>query len=184
LTRNLSSRAAAVLSALDIPTSTELSGVYDGQWRGTGDIITSVCPTTGEVLAHVKSATPQELHDAIERSREAYNMFRHIPAPRRGEILRQVREALAAKRDDLGALVSLEMGKIRTEGTGEVQEFVDMCDYAVGLSRMMNGRVVSSERAGHSILEMPNPLGVVAVLSAFNFPVAVYGWYAVLLDLE
>jgi aldehyde dehydrogenase family 7 protein A1 len=90
--------------------------------------------------------------------------------------LRQIREALAAKRDVLGALVSLEMGKIRTEGVGEVQEFVDICDFAVGLSRMMNGRVVASERPGHSILEVPNPLGVVAVMSAFNFPVAVYGW--------
>lgn len=87
-----------------------------------------------------------------------------------------VREALAAKRDELGALVSLEMGKIRTEGVGEVQEFVDICDYGVGLSRMMNGRVISSERPGHSILEVPNPLGVVSVLTAFNFPVAVYGW--------
>jgi aldehyde dehydrogenase family 7 protein A1 len=86
-----------VLSALDIPTSAELCGVYDGQWRGTGDIITSVCPSTGEVLAHVKSATPQELHEAIERSREAYFTFRHLPPPRRGEILRQIREALAAK---------------------------------------------------------------------------------------
>ncbi|KAF8884234.1 NAD-aldehyde dehydrogenase [Gymnopilus junonius] len=138
--------------------------------------MTSICPTTGEELARVLSASPAELHEAVERSREAYTHFRNVPAPRRGEILRQIREALAAKREDLGALVSLEMGKIRTEGVGEVQEFVDICDYAVGLSRMMNGRVVASERPGHSILEVPNPLGVVAVLSAFNFPVAVYGW--------
>ena len=103
LRRRLSTRAAAVLSALDIPTSTELSGVYDGQWRGAGDIIQSVCPTTGEILAHVKSATPQELHDAIEKSREAYNTFRHMPPPRRGEILRQLREALAAKVNSLAS---------------------------------------------------------------------------------
>jgi len=99
-----------------------------------------------------------------------------VPAPKRGEILRQIREGIAAKRDELGALVSLEMGKIRTEGVGEVQEIVDICDYAVGLSRMMNGRLVSSERVGHSILEVPNPLGVVGVITAFNFPVAVAGW--------
>ncbi|KAF8179830.1 NAD-aldehyde dehydrogenase, partial [Pholiota molesta] len=176
LTRLLSTRASNVLSALGLPTTGEIPGVYDGQWKGSGEVMSSVCPTTGEVIARVKSATPEELHGALERTREAYTQFRLIPAPRRGEILRQVREALAAKREDLGALVSLEMGKIKTEGVGEVQEFVDICDYAVGLSRMMNGRVVASERPGHSILEVPNPLGVVAVLSAFNFPVAVYGW--------
>ncbi|KAH9169327.1 NAD-aldehyde dehydrogenase [Lactarius sanguifluus] len=167
------SRASSVLGALDIPTTpTELPGVYDGEWKGSGDILQSVCPTTGEVLAHVKSASPAELHAALERTREAYVHFRSIPAPRRGEIIRQIREALAAKREELGALVSLEMGKIRTEGVGEVQEFVDICDYAVGLSRMLNGRVINSERPGHTILEVPNPLGVLGVLSAFNFPVA------------
>ncbi|KAJ7628542.1 NAD-aldehyde dehydrogenase [Roridomyces roridus] len=178
-TRNLSTRAANVLSALDISTTSHVQGVYDGEWKGTGDVISSVCPTTGELLATVKTASPEELHAALSKTREAYVYFRNVPAPRRGEILRQVREALAAKRAELGALISLEMGKIRTEGVGEVQEFVDMnvqCDYAVGLSRMMNGRVVASERPGHSILEVPNPLGVVGVLSAFNFPVAVYGW--------
>ncbi|KAI9513438.1 NAD-aldehyde dehydrogenase [Russula earlei] len=191
--RLLSSRASAVLSALDIPTTpTELPGVYDGEWKGSGDLLQSVCPATGEVLADVKSASPAELHGALERTREAYIYFRSIPAPRRGDIIRQIREALAAKRDELGALVSLEMGKIRTEGVGEVQEFVDICDYAVGLSRTMNGRVINSERPGHTILEgesdrfrfilahpccpVPNPLGVLGVLSAFNFPVAVYGW--------
>ncbi|GJE93404.1 NAD-aldehyde dehydrogenase [Phanerochaete sordida] len=174
--RGLSSRASAVLGALDIPTAQEVPGVYDGTWAGSGEVLESVCPATGEVLARVQGASPQELQAAIEKSREAYHFFRSVPAPRRGEILRQIREALAAKRDELGALISLEMGKIRTEGVGEVQEFVDIADYAVGLSRMMNGRVVASERPGHSILEVPNPLGVVAVLSAFNFPVAVYGW--------
>ncbi|KAH8104450.1 NAD-aldehyde dehydrogenase [Phellopilus nigrolimitatus] len=178
--RVLSSRASAVLSALDLPTTgasgAELPGVYDGRWAGSGDLLESVCPATGEVLARVRSASQKETQDAVARAREAYLHFRQVPAPRRGDILRQIREALAAQRDALGALVSLEMGKIRTEGEGEVQEFVDICDYAVGLSRMMNGNVVSSERPGHTILEVPNPLGVVAVLSAFNFPVAVYGW--------
>ncbi|CCL99068.1 uncharacterized protein FIBRA_01080 [Fibroporia radiculosa] len=173
---NLSTRASAILSALEISADTELAGVYHGEWTGTGDILESVCPTTGEVLARVRSASPQELQTALEKSREAYELFRLVPAPRRGEILRQIREALAAKREALGALMSLEMGKIKTEGVGEIQEVVDIADYAVGLSRMMNGRVVASERPGHSIYEVPNPLGVVAVLSAFNFPVAVYGW--------
>ncbi|KJA17793.1 hypothetical protein HYPSUDRAFT_45979 [Hypholoma sublateritium FD-334 SS-4] len=176
LARLLSTRASNFLSALGLPTTGEISGVYDGEWKGSGEVMLSVCPTTGEELARVKSATPEELHATLEQTRKAYTQFRLVPAPRRGEVIRQIREALAAKREDLGALVSLEMGKIRTEGIGEVQEFVDICDYAVGLSRMMNGRVVASERLGHSILEVPNPLGVVAVLSAFNFPVAVYGW--------
>ncbi|KAJ3504611.1 hypothetical protein NLJ89_g7847 [Agrocybe chaxingu] len=175
-TRGMSSRASDILSSLGIPTNGELSGVYDGQWKGSGDLMSSVCPTTGEVLARVKTATPGEVRDALERTREAYTHFRNVPAPRRGELLRQIREALSAQRENLGGLVSLEMGKIKTEGVGEVQEFVDICDYAVGLSRMMNGRVVASERPGHTILEVPNPLGVVGVLSAFNFPVAVYGW--------
>ncbi|KAG8216027.1 NAD-aldehyde dehydrogenase [Butyriboletus roseoflavus] len=174
--RNLSARASTILGALDIPFTTEVPGVYDGRWGGSGDILESVCPTTGEVLARVQSASPPELREALDKSREAYTFLRKLPAPQRGDVLRQLREALAAKRDALGALVSLEMGKIKTEGIGEVQEFVDICDYAVGLSRMMNGRVVASERPGHSILEVPNPLGVVGVLTAFNFPVAVYGW--------
>ncbi|KAF9557819.1 NAD-aldehyde dehydrogenase [Agrocybe pediades] len=176
LTRLLSTRASNILTSLGLPTSGEISGVYDGQWKGSGDVMHSVCPTTGETLARVRSASPAELEEAIARTREAYMYFRNVPAPRRGEILRQIREGLAQKRDDLGALITLEMGKIRTEGVGEVQEFVDICDYTVGLSRMMNGRIVASERPGHSIYEVPNPLGVVAVLSAFNFPVAVYGW--------
>ncbi|KAL5514869.1 hypothetical protein ACEPAG_2185 [Sanghuangporus baumii] len=177
-TRCLSSRASGVLGALDIPTSdgVELSGVYDGTWGGSGEVFESVCPATGEVLARVRSASPQEMQTTLSKTREAFQTFRDVPAPKRGEILRQIREALARKRDELGALVSLEMGKIKTEGEGEVQEFIDMCDYAVGLSRMMNGNVVNSERSGHSILEVPNPLGVVGVLSAFNFPIAVYGW--------
>ncbi|KAG8753427.1 hypothetical protein FRC11_007441 [Ceratobasidium sp. 423] len=173
----LSTLVAKILSALDIPTDgKEVHGVYDGKWRGSGKPLVSVCPSTGETLAKVTTATPVEAQKAINSAREAYVSIRNTPAPRRGDLIRQIRVVLAEKRNDLGALVSLEMGKIRTEGEGEVQEFVDICDYAVGLSRMMNGRVVASERPGHSILEVPNPLGVVGVLSAFNFPVAVYGW--------
>ncbi|KAJ3832772.1 succinate-semialdehyde dehydrogenase [Lentinula raphanica] len=174
--RGLSSRVSGVLSALNIPFNKEINGVYDGQWKGSGEVIESICPTTGETLARINTASPADVAETLTKARKAYLQFRDIPAPRRGEILRQIREGLANKREELGALVTLEMGKIRTEGVGEVQEFIDICDYAVGLSRMMNGRVVASERPGHSILEVPNPLGVVAVLSAFNFPVAVYGW--------
>ncbi|KZT63221.1 succinate-semialdehyde dehydrogenase [Daedalea quercina L-15889] len=174
--RKLSTRASTVLSEVGIPADSELPGVYHGEWVGSGDILESVCPTTGEILARVRSASPQELQTTLEKSRDAYISFRSIPAPKRGEILRQIRVALADKREELGALVSLEMGKIKSEGIGEVQEFIDIADYAIGLSRMMNGRVIASERQGHNIIEVPNPLGVVAVLSAFNFPIAVYGW--------
>ncbi|KIY49782.1 NAD-aldehyde dehydrogenase [Fistulina hepatica ATCC 64428] len=175
-TASLSTRATNILSSLGIESTKELPGLYDGHWHGSGEVLTSTCPTTGEVLARVTTPTIQEFNDAIAKTREAFLQFRSVPAPVRGEILRQIRQALSVKRDELGALVSLEMGKIKAEGKGEVQEFVDICDYAIGLSRMMNGRVVASERPGHSILEVPNPLGVCGVISAFNFPVAVYGW--------
>ncbi|KAL1658438.1 Aldehyde/histidinol dehydrogenase [Schizophyllum commune] len=181
--RCLSTRASNVLSPLGIQGGSALPGLYDGSWRGSGETIVSKCPTTGEALAEVVTPTPAEFHEALAKTKEASVFWRDVPAPRRGEILRQIREALATKRDALGQLVSLEMGKIKTEGIGEVQEFVDICDYGVGLSRMMNGRYIASERPGHTILEgmiypllLPNPLGVVGVLTAFNFPVAVYGW--------
>ncbi|KAK7050018.1 hypothetical protein VNI00_005449 [Paramarasmius palmivorus] len=159
LKRNMSTRAAGVLSALNIPTTGEINGVFDGEWKGSGEVMQSLCPTTGEVLARVKTATPEETAEALIKTRKAYASFRNVPAPQRGEILRQIRQALSDKRDELGALVSLEMGKIKTEGIGEVQEFIDIA------SVIFEGD-----------LPVPNPLGVVAVLSAFNFPVAVYGW--------
>ncbi|KAG8926413.1 hypothetical protein FRC02_008901 [Tulasnella sp. 418] len=141
--RLLSTRATTILNALDIPTKDGevIAGVYDGTWGGTGEPLVSRCPSTGEVLAKVSSATPHELKTAIEKTREAYKTFRHMPAPRRGEIVRQIREALAAKRDTLGALVSLEMGKIYTEGTGEVQEFVDIVSGHVTNKKLALNRV-------------------------------------------
>lgn len=103
-----------------------------------------------------------------------------MPPPKRGEIVRQMRVALDDKKEALGKLVALEMGKILAEGIGEVQEYVDICDYAVGLSRMIGGSVIPSERPGHFMMEQWNPLGTVGVISAFNFPVAVYGWNSAL----
>lgn len=101
---------------------------------------------------------------------------RQLPAPKRGEIVRQIGDALRAKHEPLGHLVSLEMGKILSEGMGEVQEFIDICDLAVGLSRAINGQIIPSERPGHALMEFWNPLGMVGIITAFNFPVAVYGW--------
>ena len=115
---------------------------------------------------------------AIEATTKAKKILREMPAPKRGELVRQIRVAIDSKITDLGRIVSLEMGKIHAEGIGEVQEYVDIADYAVGLSRMLNGKVIPSERANHFMMEVWNPLGVVGIISAFNFPVAVYGWNA------
>ncbi|KAG8727265.1 hypothetical protein FRC11_013574, partial [Ceratobasidium sp. 423] len=125
----LSTRAAKILSALDIPTDgKQVHGLYDGKLRGSGEPLVSVCPSTGETLANVTTVRiiNSEAQKAINSAREAHVSIRDMPAPRRGELIRQIRAALAEKRNDLGALVSLEMGKIRTEGEGEVQEFVDI----------------------------------------------------------
>ncbi|WWC65400.1 uncharacterized protein I303_108018 [Kwoniella dejecticola CBS 10117] len=177
--RLLSTRASKILSSLNLPTDTNQSipGVFDGtKWLGSGEELVSKCPATGEILGRVRGGTVAETQAAIKASFEASKLVRQMPAPKRGEIVRQIREALLSKVDELGDLVSLEMGKIKSEGRGEVVEFIDVCDYATGLSRSMKGNVLPSERPEHVIYENPNPLGVVGILSAFNFPVAVYGW--------
>ena len=120
-------------------------------------------PATGEILGTVRQASPADTASTLVLARAAYRHWRNVPAPHRGEVLRQIRGALEANIDDLGLLVSLEMGKIRSEGKGEVQEFVDICDWAVGLSRGFGGTVVPSERKKHFITEVANPLGVVGV---------------------
>ena len=124
----------------------------------------------------MKLATLQEYDDVVEASRKAYDVWADIPAPKRGEIVRQIGDALRKNLVPLGQLVSLEVGKIVGEGIGEIQEYVDICDYATGLSRMFEGKILQSERPGHAMLENWNPLGTIGVISAFNFPVAVYGW--------
>ncbi|KAJ1912771.1 Alpha-aminoadipic semialdehyde dehydrogenase [Tieghemiomyces parasiticus] len=151
-------------------------GVYDGEWYGSGPTIESIDPSTHEVIGTVRTATPADYHRVMDQVARAKPVLRDMPAPKRGELVRQMREALHQKLRPLGELVSLEMGKIIPEGIGEVQEYIDIADYAVGLSRMLNGAVVPSERPGHIMMEMWNPLGTVGVISAFNFPVAVYGW--------
>ena len=102
----------------------------------------------------------------------------HTPAPKRGEIIRQIGNALREKKDAIGSLISLEMGKIKSEGDGEIQEYIDVCDMAVGLSRTIAGQVIQSERPGHFMMEVWNPLGLIGVITAFNFPSAVSGWNA------
>ncbi|KAF4528730.1 hypothetical protein B566_EDAN008996 [Ephemera danica] len=151
-------------------------GVYDGKWSGSGELVTSICPANGQPIAQVRQGSVSDYNRCVDAAKEAWQMWADIPAPKRGDIVRQIGDALRAKLKPLGQLVSMEMGKILPEGIGEVQEYVDICDYAVGLSRMLEGKVLPSERPGHALLEQWNPLGVVGVISAFNFPIAVYGW--------
>ncbi len=133
-------------------------------------------PIDGAEIARVRSTTRAELEAMIQRAAAAFKAWRAVPAPRRGELVRLFGEELRRHKAELGELVTLEVGKIREEGKGEVQEMIDICDFAVGLSRQLYGLTIASERPGHRMMETWHPLGVVAVISAFNFPVAVWSW--------
>jgi len=128
----------------------------------------------------VPEVTPAQANAAIEEAAQAFLRWRLVPAPRRGELVRRLGDALRQAREDLGRLVSIETGKIVSEGRGEVQEMIDICDFATGLSRQLYGLTIASERPGHRMMEMWHPLGVTGVISAFNFPVAVWAWNAAL----
>ena len=163
------SEVHALLQRLGVPAS-----AYQG-----GDLAVR-SPLTGEVVAHVPQHTPAQASDAIGRAHAAFATWRTVPAPRRGELIRLLGEELRAAKVDLGRLVTLEAGKIPSEGLGEVQEMIDICDFAVGLSRQLYGLTIATERAGHRMMETWHPLGVCGVISAFNFPVAVWSWNAAL----
>ncbi|XP_065512765.1 alpha-aminoadipic semialdehyde dehydrogenase isoform X2 [Caloenas nicobarica] len=154
----------------------ENPGVYNGRWGGGGQVVTTFCPANNQPIASVRQANLEDYEETVKKAKEAWKVWADIPAPKRGEIVRQIGDALRQKIKVLGSLVSLEMGKIFVEGVGEVQEYVDVCDYALGLSRMIGGPVLPSERPGHALIEQWNPLGLVGIITAFNFPVAVYGW--------
>lgn len=141
-----------------------------------GKPLVSYNPTTGEPLAIVTQATGETCQQVIAEANNAFQTWRGVPAPKRGEIVRDLGNALREVKEPLGELVSLEMGKIRAEGMGEVQEMIDICDFAVGLSRQLYGLSMHSERPGHRMYEQWHPLGVVGVITAFNFPVAVWAW--------
>jgi len=165
---------SALFSRLGLSTSTPNEGVFDGTvWKASGPVIDSINPSTGLPLASVREASPQDVLRTMTATREAFKVWRKVVAPKRGEMVRQIRNAIAEALPDLGALITLEMGKIASEGRGEVQEFVDVADYAVGLSRSIGGTVIPSERNKHFISEVSNPLGVVGCITAFNFPIAV-----------
>jgi len=153
-------------------------GVFNGTWCGSGTVYTANSPTDGRPIARIKGGTKEDYESCLTAMKAAMKVWQLTPAPKRGEIVRQIGEAVREKKKELGQLISLEMGKILIEGQGEVQEFIDICDYAVGLSRTMNGLILPSERPGHFMMEQWHPLGMIGVITAFNFPVAVCGWNA------
>ncbi len=150
----------------------------DGWVQGSGEPLPSINPATGEVLATVSQADESAYETVVSKADEHFRTWRTLPAPKRGEVVRDLGQALRDFKEPLGDLVTLEMGKIRAEGHGEVQEMIDICDFAVGLSRQLYGLTMHSERPGHRMYEQWHPLGVVGVISAFNFPVAVWAWNA------
>ncbi|HJQ76523.1 MAG TPA: aldehyde dehydrogenase family protein [Acidimicrobiia bacterium] len=155
------------------------SGVYAGEWlEATGESIEVINPTTGDAIATVAMASAEDYDRVAGSSVETFERWRTLPPPKRGEYVRRLGNALREHIDELGALVTLEMGKIHPEGVGEVQEMVDICDFAVGLSRQLYGNTMASERPNHRMYEQWHPLGPVGVISAFNFPVAVWSWNA------
>src|ERR1700747_778527 len=158
----------------------ENAGVFDGEWRRGGAKIDKISPIDGRRLASIRTASDEDYDKAISRAHEAFLKWRVTPGPVRGETVRRLGNALRELKHELGQLVTLETGKIIAEGEGEVQEMIDICDFAVGQSRMLYGLTIQSERPSHRLMEQWHPLGVVAVITAFNFPVAVWSWNAAL----
>jgi len=168
-TLDVKQEAAAILDRL---------GVARSAW--TGGEMASFSPVSGEEIARLKTASASQASEVIAAAHEAFKAWRLVPAPRRGELVRLLGEELRASKADLGRLVSIEAGKIASEGLGEVQEMIDICDFAVGLSRQLYGLTIATERPGHRMMETWHPLGVVGIITAFNFPVAVWSWNAAL----
>ena len=171
---------AALLARLGLETENPGACSGPGQWRAGGRLLSVHNPATGTALATVRTADAADYEAVMRSALETAAQWRNVPAPKRGEAVRLVGEALRAAKSDLGALVSLENGKILAEGLGEVQEMIDIADFAVGQSRMLYGLTMHSERPGHRMYEQWHPLGVVGIISAFNFPVAVWSWNAFL----
>jgi aldehyde dehydrogenase (NAD+) len=179
LPENVGAETARILSGLGL-SEVNPGAWSDGEWHAAPDapLVDSINPATGEVIARVRAAGVADYERVMTHAVGAFKAWREVPAPKRGEAVRLVGEALRAKKDLLGSLVSLEMGKIKAEGDGEVQEMIDIADFAVGQSRMLYGLSMHSERPRHRMYEQWHPLGVVGIISAFNFPVAVWSWNA------
>ena len=167
-----------VLNALGLGDNESGTFLGNGEWSKTRDagVIEPVNPTDGTVLARVQASSQEDYDTIVERAQAAFKVWRTTPAPRRGEAIRLCADALRAHKDALGSLVALEMGKSKPEGDGEVQEMIDIGEFAVGLSRQLYGLTMHSERTGHRMYEQWHPLGIVGIISAFNFPVAVWAW--------
>ena len=170
--------SAELLKALGLAAVNSGTYLGNGEWSKTTDagLLQSINPATNEVIAEVHASSAADYETIVERAQAAFKVWRTTPAPRRGEAVRLCGEALRANKDALGSLVALEMGKIKPEGDGEVQEMIDIADFAVGQSRMLYGYTMHSERPGHRMYEQYQPLGLVGIISAFNFPVAVWAW--------
>ena len=172
----------AVLAELGLKEANPGTWSARSGWSKTTDagVVESFNPATGELIAKVYSASAQDYERVITEAREVFAEWRTLPAPQRGQAIRLLGDALREHKDALGSLVSLEMGKIKPEGDGEVQEMIDICDLALGQSRMLYGNTMHSERPQHRMYEQWHPLGIVGVVTAFNFPVAVWAWNAAL----
>jgi aldehyde dehydrogenase (NAD+) len=176
----MSSDFRQLLTRLRVPSAS--TGIASGhEWRaGSGSIICARSPIDGSELAHIQAASASDMAPVVAAARAAFLEWRLVPAPRRGEFVRRIGERLREQKEDLARLVTLEVGKITQEALGEVQEMIDICDFAVGLSRQLHGLTIASERPGHRLMEQWHPLGPVGVITAFNFPVAVWAWNAML----
>lgn len=174
--------SADLLKALGLRHTNSGTYLGQGQWSQTTDagVLESVNPTTNTVIATVQASSQADYDTVIARAQAAFKLWRTTPAPRRGEAVRLCGNALRANKDLLGSLVALEMGKSKPEGDGEVQEMIDIADFALGQSRMLYGYTMHSERPGHRMYEQYHPIGLVGIISAFNFPVAVWSWNAFL----
>ncbi|MFM2316723.1 MAG: hypothetical protein RLZZ155_1055, partial [Bacteroidota bacterium] len=165
-----------ILAQLGIQSTNSGASTGSHWMNTTGATIDSISPVDGKLIASVQSATAADYNALIEKAQGAFVEWRKIPAPKRGEVVRQLAERIRFYKEPLGKLVSYEMGKSLQEGLGEVQEMIDICDFAVGLSRQLYGLTMHSERPGHRMYEQYHPLGIVGIISAFNFPVAVWNW--------
>ncbi|HEY9195909.1 MAG TPA: aldehyde dehydrogenase family protein [Mucilaginibacter sp.] len=170
-----------ILQRLHINDINEAFSTGNNWGSSTGATVKNITsPVDGKLIASVKLATENDYNQVVEQAQKAFKTWRQVPAPKRGEIVRQIGEALRIHKQDLGALVSYEMGKSLQEGLGEVQEMIDIADFAVGLSRQLYGLTMHSERPSHRMYEQYHPLGIVGIISAFNFPVAVWSWNSLL----
>ncbi len=170
-----------ILDKFELSAENFGTSIGAGEWIETsGALLESYNPTTGELLGKVQSADAAAFNRAVESAQAGFKSWRMVPAPKRGDVIRDLGNILREYKEPLGDLVSLEMGKIQVEGWGEVQEMIDICDFAVGLSRQLYGMTMGSERPCHRMYEQWHPLGPVGIISAFNFPVAVYAWNAAL----